>query len=47
MREKYGLDFFLADWVEAGSGLTFLDFFQLNRSDEPKGIVMLKVGEPS
>jgi len=47
MKEKYGLDFFLANWVEAGSGLTFLDFFQLNRSDEPKGIVMLKVGETS
>ena len=43
MKEKYSVDFFLANWVEAGSGLTFLDFFQLNRSDEPKGIVMLKV----
>ena len=47
MKEKYSLDFFLANWVEAESGLTFLDFFQLNRSDEPKGIVMLKVGETS
>jgi hypothetical protein len=41
MREKYGVDFFLATWIEAGSGLTFLDFFQRNRSDDPKGIVQL------
>ena len=47
MKGKYHVDFFLADWVEAGSGLTFLDFFQLNRSDEPKGIVMLGIGETS
>ena len=24
MQRKYGVDFFLANWVEAGSGLTFL-----------------------
>jgi hypothetical protein len=47
MKEKYGVDFFLATWVEAGSELTFLEFFQLNRSDEPKGIVMLDLGETS
>jgi hypothetical protein len=41
MREKYGVDFFLATWIEAGSGLTFLDFFQRNRLDDPKGIVQL------
>jgi hypothetical protein len=45
MREKYGVDFFLATWIEAGSGLTFLDFFQRNRSDDPKGIVQLDLGE--
>ena len=45
MKEKYGVDFFIADWVEAGSGLTFLEFFQLNRSDEPKGILMIDLEE--
>ena len=45
MREKYGVDFFLATWVEAGSGLTFLDFFQRNRADDPKGIVQLDLEE--
>ena len=47
MRDKYGVDFFLATWVEAGSGLTFLDFFQRNRADEPKGIVLLDLEETS
>jgi len=45
MRDKYGVDFFLATWVEAGSGLTFLDFFQRNRADDPKGIVQLDLEE--
>jgi uncharacterized protein DUF6932 len=45
MREKYGIDFFIANWMEGGSGLTFLAFFQLNRADEPKGIVMITLGE--
>ena len=47
MREKYGVDFFLATWIEAGSGLTFLDFFQRNRADDPKGIVQIDLGETS
>lgn len=47
MREKYGIDFFLATWIEAGSGLTFLDFFQRNRADDPKGIVQIDLGETS
>src|SRR5215813_4437629 len=47
MRDKYGVDFFLATWVEAGSGLTFLDFFQRNRVDEPKGIVQLDLEDMS
>jgi hypothetical protein len=45
MRDKYSVDFFLATWVEAGSGLTFLDFFQRNRADDPKGIVQLDLEE--
>jgi hypothetical protein len=47
MRDKYGVDFFLATWVEAGSGLTFLDFFQRNREDAPKGIVQLDLEDMS
>jgi hypothetical protein len=47
MRDKYGVDFFLATWVEAGSGLTFLDFFQRNREDAPKGIVQLDLEDIS
>jgi hypothetical protein len=46
MKDKYGVDFFLADWQEAGSGLTFLEFFQRNRADVPKGIVQLELGGP-
>ena len=41
MKEKYGVEFFVADWIEAGSGLTFLEFFQLNQYDDPKGILMI------
>jgi uncharacterized protein DUF6932 len=47
MKDTYGVDFFLATWMEAGSGLTFLEFFQRNRADEPKGIVQIDLGEPS
>ena len=42
MREKYGVDFFIANWVEASSGKTFLDFFQQNRFFEPKGILVIE-----
>jgi hypothetical protein len=45
MKDTYGVDFFLADWQEAGSGLTFLEFFQRNRADVPKGIVQIDLGE--
>ena len=45
MKAKYGVDFFIADWVEAGSGLTFLQFFQRNRSDEPRGILAIDLRE--
>lgn len=45
MKDAYGVDFFLATWMEAGSGLTFLEFFQRNRSDVPKGIVRIDLGE--
>ncbi|STX55751.1 Uncharacterised protein [Legionella beliardensis] len=45
MKKKYGLDFFIAGITEAGSGLPFTQFFQKNRDGEPKGILVVKLGE--
>ena len=45
MKEKYGLDFFIANFIEAESGLPFPKFFQVNRNGEPKGILVVKLGE--
>lgn len=44
MKEKYGLDFY-QNVIEAGSGKPFPYFFQTNRFDEPKGIVLVQHGE--
>ncbi|MBI1770725.1 MAG: hypothetical protein HYR67_20340, partial [Bacteroidetes bacterium] len=35
MKEKYGVEFFPAGVIEAGSGLPFPKFFQINRDGEP------------
>lgn len=43
MKKKYGLDFFIANIVEAGSGLPFPKFFQKNRDGDPKGIIVVKL----
>lgn len=45
MKDKYGLDFFIANIIEADSGLPFPKFFQLNRDGEPKGILIVTLGE--
>ena len=45
MKKKYGLDFFIANIIEAGSGLPFPQFFQKNRDGDPKGIIVVKLGE--
>ena len=45
MKEKYGLDFFIASIVEAGSGLPFPKFFQVNRDGDPKGIIVINLGD--
>ncbi len=45
MKEKYGLDFFIANIIEAGSGLPFPKFFQINRNGEPKGILVVTLGD--
>jgi len=45
MKKKYGLDFFIANIIEAGSGLPFPKFFQVNRNGEPKGIIIIRLGD--
>jgi hypothetical protein len=45
MRRKYRGDLFPAQFIERGSGLTFLEFFQLDKdTGKPKGIVALDLG---
>jgi len=44
MKNKYGLDFFIANFVEAESGLPFPKFFQVNRNGDPKGIIIVRLG---
>lgn len=44
MKNKYGLDFFISNFIETGSGLPFPKFFQVNRDGDPKGIIFVKLG---
>ncbi len=41
MKEKYGVEFFPAFVIEAGSGLPFPKCFQINRDGDPKGILVV------
>lgn len=41
---KYGLDFFISAITEAGSGLPFPHFFQVNRDGDAKGIIVMRLG---
>ncbi len=41
IKRKYGLDFFIVNIIEAGSGLPFPKFFQKNRYGDPKGIIVV------
>jgi hypothetical protein len=44
--DKYGVDFFIAEWVEGESGKPFPEFFQVNRGGDRKGIVKIElIGE--
>lgn len=43
MKKKYGLDFFISNFIETGSGLPFPKFFQINRDGDPKGIIVVKL----
>lgn len=41
MKEKYCVDFFIANNIEGKSGYPFLDFFQISRDGDRKGIVLI------
>ena len=43
MKQKYGVDFFLANELESPKGKTFLEFFQKDRDGKPKGILKVKL----
>ena len=43
LKALYGMDFFLADLIEGGSGQPFSDFFQQDRAGNSKGIVRLEL----
>jgi hypothetical protein len=43
MKEKYGVDFFIANTIELGSGKPFVAFFQLNRDGLPRGILSVEL----
>ena len=45
VKNKYGLDFFIAQWMETGSGKPFPLFFQMNRDGEAKGIIVVNLGD--
>ena len=45
MKKRYGLDFFISNVIEGGSGLPFSKFFQVNRDGDPKGILVIKLGD--
>lgn len=47
VKEKYGLDFFIANVIEAESGLPFPKFFQKNREGTTKGIIKVELGQTS
>jgi hypothetical protein len=44
-KKKYGLDFFVSQIIEAGSGLPFPKFFQVNRDGGAKGIIVVRLGD--
>ena len=46
MKQKYKGDLFPAETPEGASGKRFLDFFQIDKkTDEPKGIISLEIGD--
>jgi hypothetical protein len=43
IKEKYGLDFFIAESIEGGSGEPFSNFFQTDRDGNKKGILRINL----
>ncbi len=43
IKEEFGLDFFIAEIIEGGSGKPFPEFFQTNRDGESKGIIQINL----
>lgn len=43
MKDKYGVDFFLANFIESSTGKPFLEFFQTDQDGNRKGIVKIKL----
>ncbi len=43
LKTRYGMDFFIADMTEAGSGQPFSEFFQQDRNGQRRGIVRLEL----
>jgi hypothetical protein len=41
IKDEFGLDFFMAEIIEGGSGKPFPEFFQANRDGLAKGIVQI------
>ena len=45
MKDKYHLDFYVAEWPSNSQGRPFPDYFQTNRSGEPKGILLVDLSK--
>lgn len=45
VKEKYYLDFIMSHFIEAGIGKPFPEFFQLNRENGVKGIIVVELGD--
>ena len=43
IKEKYGLDFFIAEHIEGSTNKPFPEFFQTNREGEEKGIIQINL----
>lgn len=43
VKTQYGLDFFIAELMESGSGKPFSEFFKTNRDGDPKGIIKIEL----
>lgn len=43
IKDEFGIDFFIAEIIEGGSGKPFPEFFQTNRDGEAKGIIQINL----